>query len=254
MQQLSLVDMEKLQSDLDAKANAYRSASPFPHIVLDDVLEPQAFARCVSEFPGIKDEFWKGYLHVNETKYSNTDPDSWGQTLHDVAREFCSPDFVRWLEELTGISGLLPDWSMDGGGLHQTLRGGHLNLHADFTTHHEREDWARRVNILLYLNEEWPDEWGGELRAVGPADAVVPGEGDPRGQPDAGVHHVVRQLPRPPRRPHVPGGRRAPVDGALLLHPGGEPDAALHQLPGASRGRGPRQGSRVGRPDGARAL
>jgi len=52
---------------------------------------------------------------------------------------------------------------MDGGGLHQTLRGGHLNVHADFTTHHKHADWARRVNILLYLNDEWLPEWGGEL-------------------------------------------------------------------------------------------
>ena len=52
---------------------------------------------------------------------------------------------------------------MDGGGLHQTMRGGHLNIHADFSTHHAHENWARRVNILLYLNEEWREEWGGEL-------------------------------------------------------------------------------------------
>ncbi len=70
---------------------------------------------------------------------------------------------MQFLEELTGIEHLIPDWSMDGGGLHQTLRGGHLNVHADFTTHHVNENWARRVNILLYLNEEWREEWGGEL-------------------------------------------------------------------------------------------
>jgi hypothetical protein len=70
---------------------------------------------------------------------------------------------VEFLTELTGIENLMPDWSMDGGGLHQTLRGGHLNIHADFTTHHDHPDWARRVNILLYLNREWPTEWGGQL-------------------------------------------------------------------------------------------
>lgn len=163
MQSLKLVDLEALNTDMDAKVAAYRSASPFPYIVLDDVLDPDAFAQCVSDFPAVRDEFWKGYLHVNETKYSNTQPDTWGQTLHDVAQEFCSPEFVAWLEELTGIKGLMADWTMDGGGLHQTLRGGHLNIHADFTTHHQHDDWARQVNILLYLNEEWPEEWGGEL-------------------------------------------------------------------------------------------
>ncbi|MDF1603139.1 2OG-Fe(II) oxygenase [Nocardioides sp. YIM 152315] len=158
-----LVDYEALEADLDAASAAYRAADPFPHTVVDNVLTPVVFDKAVAEFPGIEDEFWKGYLHVNETKYSNTEPDTWGPTLHDVAQEFCSQRFVSYLEKLTGIENLMPDWTMDGGGLHQTLRGGHLNIHADFTTHHRHENWARRVNILLYLNHEWLDEWGGEL-------------------------------------------------------------------------------------------
>lgn len=163
MPDLTLIDSARLLADLDSKATAYQSAAPFPHIVLDDVLVPSAFDKAMGEFPGIGDPFWKGYIHVNETKYSHTQPDVWGPTLHDVAKEFCSPEFVAFLEKLTGIENLMPDWTMDGGGLHQTLRGGHLNVHADFTTHHDHENWARRVNILLYLNDEWRDEWGGKL-------------------------------------------------------------------------------------------
>ena len=159
----SLIDLERLEAGLDVQAAAYRAGDPFPHVVLDGVLTPNAFARAAAEFPAIEDEFWKGYLHVNETKYSNTEPDTWGRTLHDVAQEFCGPRFVSYLERLTGIEDLIPDWSMDGGGLHQTLRGGHLNIHADFTTHHTHEHWARRVNILLYLNTEWQEDWGGLL-------------------------------------------------------------------------------------------
>jgi hypothetical protein len=163
MTALIRVDLESLRTDLEVKAKEYAAATPFPHIVLDDVLVPDAFDAAVAEFPAIDDPFWKGYLHVNETKYCNVYPDTWATSLHDTARELTSPEFVTFLEELTGIEGLLPDWSMDGGGLHQTLRGGHLNVHADFTTHHVQENWARRVNILLYLNDEWHDEWGGQL-------------------------------------------------------------------------------------------
>lgn len=163
MPENDLIDFDHLAADLDAKATAYRAAQPFPHIVLDGVLQAAVFDKAAAEFPGISDEFWKGYLHVNETKYSNTQPDSWGPTLHDIAQEFCSPHFVAYLEKLTGIPDLMPDWSMDGGGLHQTLRGGHLNIHADFTTHHTQKNWARRVNILLYLNREWQQDWGGQL-------------------------------------------------------------------------------------------
>lgn len=168
MTDLALVDLDRLTARLDTDAASYRAASPFPHIVLDDVLLPEAFAKAAGEFPGMHDEFWKGYLHVNEYKYSNTEPDSWGSTLNQVAREFCSPAFVAYLERLTGIEGLMDDWSMDGGGLHMTKRGGHLNIHADFSTHHTHEDWARRVNILLYLNEEWDESWGGRLELWDP--------------------------------------------------------------------------------------
>jgi len=160
---IDLVDFGTLTAGFEDKKQQYRSAEPFPHIVLDDVLHAGAFNAAVAEFPDVKDPFWKGYLHVNETKYSNTQPDTWGPHLNAVARELCSERFVSWLEELTGISGLMADWSMDGGGLHQTLRGGHLNIHADFSTHHGHENWARRVNILLYLNNEWQDSWGGHL-------------------------------------------------------------------------------------------
>lgn len=168
MSSLSLVDLDRLTGELPAAAEQYRAAGPFPHVVIDDVLHEEAFRKAAAEFPGLHDSFWKGYLHVNETKYSNTQPDTWGYTLTAVAKEFCSPEFVAYLERLTGIEGLMPDWTMDGGGLHQTMTGGHLNIHADFSTHHTHENWARRVNILLYLNEEWRPEWGGQLELWDP--------------------------------------------------------------------------------------
>jgi hypothetical protein len=160
---LRLVDIERLRSMLPELRECYAEADPFPHAIVDDVVAEDAIRCAVTEFPAIKDASWKGYLHVNETKYANPDLNTWGPTLQAIAQEFLSPDFVEFLTELTGIADLIPDPSMDGGGLHQTLRGGHLNVHADFATHRGRDDWARRVNVLLYLNHEWHEEWGGQL-------------------------------------------------------------------------------------------
>jgi hypothetical protein len=163
MQLRDVLDIDSLRDDLPQASARYQAASPFPHIVIDDVLTPEAFSAAVKQFPDVDDPFWKGYLHVNEAKYSNTAADTWSVALREAAVALTSPEFVGYLEELTGIRGLMPDWSMDGGGLHQTLRGGHLNIHTDFSTHHEHPNWARRVNVLLYLNEEWREEWGGKL-------------------------------------------------------------------------------------------
>jgi len=159
----SLVDLRDLEDRLAELRATYAAAHPFPHVVLDDVLGEAAFARVAADFPDVDDPTWQGYLHVNETKYGNTKPETWPESLRSLAEQLTAPRFVHFLEELTGIPDLLPDWSMDGGGLHQTMRGGHLNVHTDFTTHHVNETWRRRVNILLYLNSEWRPEWGGQL-------------------------------------------------------------------------------------------
>lgn len=142
---------------------AYAAAKPFPHVVIDDVLPAEVFARAAAEFPPIDDPGWDGYLHVNETKFANPRPASWGPTLQTLADALNSRDFIAFLERLTGINGLLADPDLDGGGLHQTRRGGHLNVHTDFSTHHARPTWSRRVNVLLYLNERWEPDWGGAL-------------------------------------------------------------------------------------------
>jgi Rps23 Pro-64 3,4-dihydroxylase Tpa1-like proline 4-hydroxylase len=83
--------------------------------------------------------------------------------LQQVIRELNSEEFVRHLSELTGIPDLIADPSLEGGGLHQSQRGGYLNIHADFTVHPHKRNWRRRVNVLVYLNEDWLPEYGGEL-------------------------------------------------------------------------------------------
>ena len=63
---------------------------------------------------------------------------------------------------MTGMKGLIPDPHFEGGGLHETKRGGHLGVHADFNIHSNLKV-ERRLNLLIYLNEEWEDGFGGQL-------------------------------------------------------------------------------------------
>jgi hypothetical protein len=160
---LDVIDLDGLRLRLDDVKATYASAAPFPHVVLDDVLPASVFEAAVAEFPPIDDPSWTGYLHINETKFANPQHDTWGPTLQSIAEALCADDFVKLLGELTGFEHLKSDTTMDGGGLHQTLSGGHLNVHADFTTHHRRHNWRRRINVLLYFNESWDPAWGGGL-------------------------------------------------------------------------------------------
>ncbi len=67
------------------------------------------------------------------------------------------------MSRLIGVDGLIADPSLEGGGLHQSTTGGFLNIHADFTVHPHNRKWQRRANILLYLNDDWKPEYGGDL-------------------------------------------------------------------------------------------
>lgn len=72
-----------------------------------------------------------------------------------------SDSCIAFLEEITGIQNLLPDPSLFGGGLHEIGMGGFLKMHVDFNRLHN--GWYRRVNALIYLNQDWQEEWGGQL-------------------------------------------------------------------------------------------
>jgi hypothetical protein len=157
------LDLASLEAILPELRERYVSARPFPHIVLDRFLVPESAQRATEEFPPVDPERWINWVHVNERKYGNIDARTWGPTLQLVAKELSSPRFVRFLGGLTGIDGLFVDESMEGGGLHQSQTGGFLNIHADFTVHPQHRRWRRRVNLLLYLNGEWPAEYGGAL-------------------------------------------------------------------------------------------
>jgi len=159
-----LLDIEALERSSASLATSYQAASPFPHMVLDGVLRSEAVERAYAEFEDTDPETWTNYLHVNERKFAATDAGTWGLTLQAVADALMSDRFVSFLASVTGIDHLVPDPTMDGGGLHRSVTGGYLNVHADFTAHHVQQSWHRRVNLLLYLNRDWQPEWGGDLQ------------------------------------------------------------------------------------------
>jgi hypothetical protein len=143
-------------------AERYAVARPFPHVVIDDFLPEWVVDGVVEEFPNPGSERWKRYSGSTEIKLQLTDGECFGPFTRHVLAQFNSAEFIGFLEELTGIQGLVPDPHFVGGGLHQIERGGYLAVHADFNEHpHLLLD--RRLNVLVYLNRDWPEEFGGYL-------------------------------------------------------------------------------------------
>ena len=147
----------------EALSALYQSAEPFPHIHLERFLDQAVARQLAQEFPQQGSPAWTQYKHYNENKLGLPKrvlmPDGLGCLIDHLN----GPEFIAWLAQLTGIPKLIADPSLEGGGLHRSGRGGFLNMHADFTVHHHHPNWRRRVNLILYLNENWQEDWGGAI-------------------------------------------------------------------------------------------
>jgi Rps23 Pro-64 3,4-dihydroxylase Tpa1-like proline 4-hydroxylase len=142
-------------------AQRYAAAKPFPHVVLDDFMPAAALAQVLSAVQAPA-EHWETRDNARSLKRANGDDTHMAADVQALIYKLHSSAFLEFLEQLTGIQGLLPDPHLDGGGLHAIEPGGYLKIHADFNKS-KRLKLDRRVNLLLYLNRDWQDDWGGQL-------------------------------------------------------------------------------------------
>ncbi len=153
---------EQLSPIAERLAESYRTATPFPHVVIDDFLPENVAQGILDEFPSPSDPDWLRWKLRTERKLQTTAEQGIGPFTRQVLNQFNASAMIDFLETLTGIEHLVPDPHYGGGGLHQIERGGFLKVHADFNRH-KRLELERRLNLLLYLNRDWRDEYGGHL-------------------------------------------------------------------------------------------
>ena len=125
---------------------------PFPHTVIDNFISPETVAQINREWPAHR---WVKENGKATRKWSR-------QRMPRTAREVAKSVDPKMVEAATGISDLFRDPELFGAGLHCIPQGGFLKMHVDFNQH--PNGWHRRVNVLIYLNEVWRDEWGGHLQ------------------------------------------------------------------------------------------
>ena len=151
---MNVLDLAALARLVDAERERFATAVPFPHVVVDDLFDAAALRAMAAEFDPTADG-WTYWHHVNERKRGLSDRTRMGQATRAVIAALESREFLALLERLTGVPDLLADPHLDGGGLHETLPGGFLNVHTDFLSHTLERTWRRELNLLLFLNEGW---------------------------------------------------------------------------------------------------
>ncbi len=152
----------KLNANPEALRDGYTSAQPFPHIVLDGLFPDDQLDLVLREFPGAGDISWQRFENAREKKLGYTYRSALPPHLQHFLYFMNSAPVVEFLQALTGIDGLIPDPWYGGAGPHQILPGGFLAVHADFNWHPLlRLD--RRLNLIVYLNRDWREEYGGHI-------------------------------------------------------------------------------------------
>jgi Rps23 Pro-64 3,4-dihydroxylase Tpa1-like proline 4-hydroxylase len=153
---------EELKQFASENKAAYASADPFPSIYFDNFFNPDVLHKILSEFPDMSKNPDLKYNDANQIKLASKGEYRFGETTKALMHFLNSQPFLEFLSELTGIENLIPDPFYDGGGMHQIKPGGMLKIHADFNKH-PRTKLDRRLNVLIYLNEDWKEEYGGQF-------------------------------------------------------------------------------------------
>jgi hypothetical protein len=158
----SFLPLSRMDELATTARSSYLSAKPFPHVVFENFFDPSLLDLVLEEFPKPDEIRWQRFDNAQEIKLASAAEASFGSATRLLLYHLNSITFLQFMSSVTGIDNLIPDPRFDGGGLHQIVRGGKLGIHADFNKH-GGFGLDRRLNLLLYLNKDWREEYGGHL-------------------------------------------------------------------------------------------
>ncbi len=161
------MDLTSFINPFDRRAlrETVRTATPFPNVCLDNFLSQDFAEQIHGAFPSYEDAAKMGrvFAAVNEKrKVQVVDSSKFATPLVQLKEVLASAEFLDLMSYVFDIPKLLADDELVGGGVHETGPKGRLDVHVDFNYIEERA-LHRRLNILIYFNKGWREEWGGKL-------------------------------------------------------------------------------------------
>ena len=159
------INFAVLDEQLENLSQEFESKVPFSHVVVDNFISDYGL-ECLKPRTLMENKFALErssdfFLFASE-KYENPKIEEISHAFSQLKEELLSQEFQNILRAITKRD-VFVDPSFTGGGLHQGAKGSFLEMHSDFSHHPENKRWLRELNILIYLNSDWKEDWGGCL-------------------------------------------------------------------------------------------
>ena len=139
----------------------FKTAIPFPHVVIDNFLNESVADELLKDFPEIS-----AMHRSNHFLFTNKYESSLWRKISDsfclLNEELLSNKFQLFTSEIFGDA-LFMDSNFYGD-IHQGVNKSFLDMHTDFNLHPYHKTWQHRLNVIIYLNKNWKQEYAGNLR------------------------------------------------------------------------------------------
>lgn len=153
---------EKLLDFARKLRDTYNTNPPSPHITLHNLFSKDYLREISKELDTINFFDGEKNFYGSQHKKYLGDITKFPPATQKFLMYLNSKPFIEFLENLTGIEGIIADHTYEGGGFHAISKGGFLKVHTDFNFHHKLK-LDRRMNLLIYLNENWQEDYGGAI-------------------------------------------------------------------------------------------
>lgn len=156
-----MINFEELELRKEEYRNSYLTAKPFPHLVLHNICDISKLTEMYHQIPRLENK--SRDLIFAKNKFEKSAYYNLGPLFQELYDDLCSDKMNSFLSYLTGKNTFV-DPKNHGGGLHQGQGNSKLDMHLDFNYHPLHNNWWREMNLLLYLNKNWQENYGGHLK------------------------------------------------------------------------------------------
>lgn len=145
-------------NNVDVLKENFKNAKPFEHIIIPNFLNNDLATKIKDMYPNNLELYYK-YNNPIEVKYAYDNVNSLSEDLKSIFYLISTNIITNIFSQITNQN-LEYDPYLHGAGLHLHPKNGRLGIHLDYEIH-PYSGKQRLLNIILYLNDKWDDEWGG---------------------------------------------------------------------------------------------